>query len=105
MVQIGKRYKGWHPEDIKAAVRKQGVTLTRLARDNGLPEHACRAALYRPHFRAELVIAEFLGLSPRQIWPGRFLPDGARAHRAWRDRKFTSAPPGGHANSDGGQSI
>lgn len=94
--------KGWHPEDIKAEIRKRGVTLTQLALNHDLPDHACRAALYRPHYLAELVIAEFLGVPARQLWPSRFNPDGTRRHRAWRDRKSTPGPAGGHANSDRG---
>ncbi|WP_081598895.1 helix-turn-helix domain-containing protein [Tistrella mobilis] len=68
----------WHPEQIKAAVRMQGMTLAELARLNGLPEYACRHALRHPDLDGELVIAEYLGLSPRQIWPERFRADGSR---------------------------
>lgn len=68
----------WHPEEIKAAVRMRGSTLYDLSRDAGLPEHACRNALARPHFDGEMTIAEFLGVSPRQIWPSRYRPDGGR---------------------------
>jgi Ner family transcriptional regulator len=75
----------WHPEDVKAMVRKRGITLRQLSTDNNLRPRACSAALHRPHFAAELVIAEFLGLSPRQIWPSRF--DAAGAYRHPRSRK------------------
>lgn len=69
-----------HPEDIKAAVRKTGTTLTALALQAGLPEHACRRALRQPYFMAERAIAEHLGLSPRQIWPQRYRADGTTKH-------------------------
>ena len=75
-----KRLVGWHREDIKAAVRKRGVSLEELSLSNGLEKRACASSLCRPHFAAELVIAEFLGVSPRQIWPQRFLPDGTYRH-------------------------
>lgn len=68
----------WHPEEIKAAVRIKGVTLAALARENGLVENACRVAIDRPHFDGEMAIAEFLSLSPRQIWPSRFRRNGTR---------------------------
>ncbi|WP_323034561.1 helix-turn-helix transcriptional regulator [Pararhodobacter sp.] len=68
----------WHPEEIKAAVRMLGSTLYALSRDAGLPEHACRSALRRSHFDGEFAIAEFLGVSPRQVWPSRYRADGSR---------------------------
>ena len=37
-----------HPEDVKAAVRKTGITLAELARRNGLSDSTTRKALYRP---------------------------------------------------------
>lgn len=70
----------WHKEDIKAAIRKRGITLEELAVANNLPSGACAMALFRPHFAAELTIAEFLGLSPRQIWPQRYDADGTYLH-------------------------
>ena len=82
----------WHPEDIKAAIRKKGVSLTELSLLNGLPDHACRTALYRPYFEAELAIAEFLTLSPRQIWPSRFDTEGTRRHRIRRPSKVSISP-------------
>lgn len=76
--------KGWHREDIKAAIRKRGICLEQLSISNGLDPRACSLALIRPHFAAELVIAEFLGLSPRQIWPNRYDDDGAYRHQKSR---------------------
>ena len=76
---------GWHREDIKAAIRKRGVSLEQLSLDAGLSACACSMALLRPHFGAELAISELLGLSPRQIWPHRYDSDGA--YRYPRSRK------------------
>lgn len=70
---------GWHPEDIKAEVRKKGTTLTQLALDNGLGESLCRLALitrYSP--RGEKAIAKFLGLNPYVLWPQRYDRNGHR---------------------------
>ncbi len=74
------RAKGWHREDVKAAIRKRGISLEQLSEANGLDKRACSLALLRPHFAAELVIAEFLGVSPRQIWPHRYDSDGTYKH-------------------------
>ncbi|WP_119167077.1 helix-turn-helix domain-containing protein [Algihabitans albus] len=71
---------GWHPEDIKAAVRKRGTTLTRLALDNGLYESACRVALNRPSLAGERAIAAFLGVSAQSLWPSRYQRDGTPKH-------------------------
>jgi Ner family transcriptional regulator len=72
--------RGWHREDIKAAVRKRGKSLEQLAIDNNLEPRATSSALRRPHSLAELVIAEFLGMSPRELWPQRFGQDGKYLH-------------------------
>jgi Ner family transcriptional regulator len=71
---------GWHPEDIKAEVRKTGISLAELSRSNGLPEHACRHALQSPYFEAEMLIAETLGRSPRELWPERYTATGETRH-------------------------
>ncbi|WP_373565595.1 helix-turn-helix domain-containing protein, partial [Staphylococcus aureus] len=39
---------GWHKEDIKAAIRKRGITMNELARERGLPPSTVRNALARP---------------------------------------------------------
>lgn len=83
----------WHPEEIKAAVRIKGGTLTGLARQSGLVENACRVAIDRPHFDGEMAIAEYLSLSPRTIWPSRFRRNGTRIPdvRVSRTRKKVNA--------------
>ena len=72
--------KDMHPEDIKAAIRKKGHTLTSLAEANNLSESAIRRATRRfadcPS--AERVIAEYLGKSLSEIWPSRYKADGTR---------------------------
>jgi len=76
---------GWHKEDIKAAIRKRGITLEALSIEHGLDRRACAYTLYRPNFAAELVIAEFLGVVPRQIWPQRYDQAGNYKHRKSRN--------------------
>ena len=90
---MAKSAAGWHREDIKAAIRKRGVCLEGLSKSAGLELRACSSALLRPHFAAELVIADFLGVSPRQLWPHRYDADGtyrhpkSRAHHTEKSRR------------------
>lgn len=68
----------WHPEDIKAAVRKRGRTLADVARAAGIKENALRLALVVPRREAENAIAISLGVAPKEIWPSRYHPNGVR---------------------------
>lgn len=67
---------GWHPEIIKTAIRVKGMTLTRLATDNGLPEGTCRISLIRPHTEGDRVIASFLNVPLSELWPSRYDDEG-----------------------------
>lgn len=87
--------RGMHPEDIKAAVRKAGLTLTDLALRHGLPENACRNALRRPNFAGEQAILALLGLSPSRVWPGRYFADGTSKIRR-RSLQSKGRRPAGH---------
>ncbi|MCA3343550.1 MAG: helix-turn-helix domain-containing protein [Roseomonas sp.] len=66
----------WHPEDIKAAIRKTGLTLSDLSRAAGFSEGAAKRALLIPWPRMEAAIAARLGREPHEIWPSRYSPDG-----------------------------
>lgn len=69
-----KRQRRWDKYAIKAAVHRRGKSLTELALEAGLHTSACRVALLR-HFPAgERAIADFLGISPRVLWPERYRP-------------------------------
>jgi len=71
---------GWHQEDIKAEIRKNGTTLKELALSNGLSESACRMALlYQFHPSGEEAIVSFLKIHPHELWPNRYRPDGKRS--------------------------
>ncbi len=73
-----EKVEGMHPEDIKAAIRKRGMTLSKLALDNGLDESCCRAALIRSQPEAEKVISRFLGVPLHRLWPDRYDESGGR---------------------------
>lgn len=79
---------GWHPEIIKTAIRLKGMTLTKLALDNDLPEGSCRVALIRPHTEADRVIADFLSVPLSELWPSRYDESG---HSIRHERDNTSA--------------
>jgi Ner family transcriptional regulator len=76
-----------HPEDIKAALRKAGTSLSRLARLNGGTPQALSAALRLPMPKWERVIANALGAKPETLWPGRYAERARRqaARAALRD--------------------
>ena len=69
----------WHPEDIKAAIRKRGATLSSLARENGIKPPVLTFVLSgRVSARGERIIAECIGKPPHEIWPSRYDANGKR---------------------------
>ena len=62
----------WHPEDIKARVRKTGTTLTALAEANGYHRTAFSIVLRKPYPAIEEIIANHLGVQASKIWPSRY---------------------------------
>ena len=77
-----KRACDWHREDIKAAIRKSGLTMSELSRRHGFEASAVRQTLGRPWPGVEAVIAGHLGMSPQVIWPSRY---GEHGHPlAWK---------------------
>jgi len=63
---------GWHPEDIKAAIRKKGTSLTALSQKHGYSDSYLRGTLIRHRPEGETIIAEFLDTTPADIWPERY---------------------------------
>jgi len=62
----------WHVEDIKCALRKKRITLKSLSINAGLAPSTLNNALRVSYPKAERIIAEALGLEPRDIWPSRY---------------------------------
>lgn len=64
----------WHPADIMAALRKADPswTLSALSRAHGYSRNAVGEALRRPWPAVEAIIADALGVTPREIWPTRY---------------------------------
>ncbi|MTC58511.1 transcriptional regulator [Providencia rustigianii] len=63
----------WHPADIIAAVRKKGSTLSAISRSVGLNSSTLNNALSRRWPKGERIIADFLEITPEEIWPSRYI--------------------------------
>lgn len=77
----------WHPEEVKAAIRMRGTTLTNLAIASGYEASAVRRALRNPWPAIERVIANFLETRPQDIWPSRYRADGSPMSSRRREPK------------------
>ncbi len=62
----------WHPEDVKAAVRKTGITLTQLSIKAGYQPKSFQSVLKRQWPRVEAIIAKHIRRQPWSIWPSRY---------------------------------
>jgi Ner family transcriptional regulator len=67
----------WHREDIKAAIRRSGITLAALSSEHGFTVSSCSWCLMRPWPRMQAIIAQRLGVAPQTIWPSRYDAAGA----------------------------
>ncbi|EAT2981425.1 transcriptional regulator [Salmonella enterica] len=71
-----KRAKGtlqdWHRADIVAALRKRGISLAQLSRNQGLASRTLNNAFERHYPKAESIIAQALDMVPEQLWPSRY---------------------------------
>ena len=63
----------WHKADIKAALEKEGLTLTQIAKKNQLGSSTIYNVFHRPYPRVEKMIADYIGVSPQEIWPSRYM--------------------------------
>ncbi|HGH5991885.1 TPA: helix-turn-helix domain-containing protein [Morganella morganii] len=77
----------WHPADIIAAIKKRGTSLSALSRNAGLRPSTLNNALARRwpkgerrkakgerrKAKGEKIIADFLNVSPAEIWPSRYM--------------------------------
>lgn len=79
--------KGWHREEIKAALRKRHGTLEHLSTRWGYHKATVAIALggreYLP--AVERRIAAELGQPPHTLWPDRWTPEGTPLSRAERN--------------------
>jgi Ner family transcriptional regulator len=75
-MQITPAPQDWHRADIKAALEKRGLPLSRLARSNGYARGSASTALLIQWPKMERLIAAAIGLQPQEIWPTRYNKDG-----------------------------
>lgn len=68
--------KGWHPQDIIAAVRKRGSNLQRLGLEHGFARDTFNKALTQRFPNAHAIIADFLGQTRHDLWPNWYAEDG-----------------------------
>lgn len=72
MKENGIIAEDWHRADIKAALEKKGLNLTKLSLKAGLSEATLRNVFRVKYPKAERIIAKAIGVSPETIWPSRY---------------------------------
>lgn len=72
MTQKNADYQDWHRADVVAALRKKGLSVRRLSVEAGLSPNTLKSALQFKYPRGERIIADALGLTPKEIWPSRY---------------------------------
>ena len=93
--------QGWHSADVVAAIWKRGSSIIKLSRQHGLSKGALSNALRTSWPRAEKIIADFIGVTPQEIWPSRYHDDGTPkrgAHTRFLWRK-ASRPASNHSTA------
>lgn len=69
----------WHRADIIAALHKENWSLRQLAFFHGYTSPSTLAqALVSSFPKGELIIANAIGITPKEIWPSRFQAREAR---------------------------
>lgn len=64
--------KVWDKHGIKAELHRKGMTLTRLAEENGLNANTFRSVWSRTNRKAEAAIADFLSVPVSDLFPDRY---------------------------------
>lgn len=84
--------RNWHPEDVKAAIRKKGTAIRDVATAAGVHPSALSHCLHYPVPAGNKAIADFLDRPLHEIWPKWFDEDGQlkptiRFSRAQRQKR------------------
>ncbi|MGR6871211.1 helix-turn-helix domain-containing protein [Pseudomonas sp. HK3] len=62
-----------HPADVMAALKKNGFSMTEVARRAGYKyPGTLRQALYRPFPKGQRIIAAAMQMKPEDVWPSRY---------------------------------
>ncbi len=93
----------WDRHAIKAEIYRRGQTLTGLARQAGLADNAIRMALTGKRWaRAEQVIADFIGVPAKTLFPlPRNIPLRRSDSGTSRRRRQRRSASGGRHHSGG----
>lgn len=83
----GGSLSGWTPNQVKDALAERGTNLSELARRFDFAESYLRNALYRPLHTGEQIIAKFLGVEAKEIWPDRYDDNGKPDCREWSRKR------------------
>jgi Ner family transcriptional regulator len=73
----------WHPADVKAELEKKGLSLAKLAKENGYSHF--QRVLTTHWWAAEQIVAKALGTPADQIWPSRYTESRDRAKSMTRN--------------------
>lgn len=68
----------WDRFAIRAEIHRRGSTLTKIAKNYGLSDAACRKALVTPFPAGERAIAKYLRLPIEVVFPDRYDEAGRR---------------------------
>lgn len=63
---------------VKSRLIVQGITLTKIDKEYGLPAGTAGNAVHEPHLAGERAIAAALDTRPHLLWPSRYFADGRR---------------------------
>lgn len=68
--------RGWSTEKIKQALNDEGMTLTGLETEIGLPSGTLYQSMRKRSPKGDKAIAAFLGIHESVIWPNRYFVNG-----------------------------
>jgi Ner family transcriptional regulator len=81
MARSQTKLSALHPEQIKALVRMTGVSLEQVSLAHNYSKGFLSAALKRPLYPAEQIIAKLVGIKAQHLWPDRYDASGKPLHR------------------------
>lgn len=58
--------------EILARLHLGGMTLAELAKRNDIPVGSCHRVKGQTHYKAQQLIADFIGEKPEDLWPDRY---------------------------------
>lgn len=87
-----KTFSDWDNDDIIAAIKINKLSLSSIAKRNGVSTENLTNTLTFPWPEGELVIARAIGVSPAEIWPSRYFEkDGSLVVRKYTENGSMTA--------------